>query len=134
MCEILDFLPKKLYNDTKAGFPAEKEDQTMVTVTTFSELADAVRSDEAVIRMEGEAKSFYEKRTNDTLGGGVVGAVPGLLLGGPIGAIVGAAVGAAIGASQGGTVRYSERDIQRFLMLYYRRTSSGVTYIEVTHR
>lgn len=106
----------------------------MVTVTTFSELADAVRRDETVLRLEGEAKTFYERRTGDTIGGGVIGAVPGLLFGGPIGAVIGAAVGAAVGASQGGTVRYSERDIQRYLLFYYRRTSTGVSYIELTHR
>lgn len=101
----------------------------MVTVTTFAELAEAVRRDEISIRLEGEAKYYYEKNVGNAVGGGLVGALPGLLFFGPIGAIAGAAIGAAVGTSQSG-----DTDIQRFLLTYYRRSSSGVTFIELTHR
>ena len=49
----------------------------MITVSTYSELEAAVLRDETVIRLEGGAKQFYEKKTGDVIGGGVVGALPG---------------------------------------------------------
>lgn len=104
----------------------------MVTVNTYSELEAAVLRDETVIRLEGGAKQFYERKTGDALGGGLIGALPGLLLGGPIGAVVGGVVGAAVSSSANSQA--SQRDIAKFLMLYYRKSSAGVTYIELTHR
>ena len=104
----------------------------MITVSTYSELEAAVLRDETVIRLEGGAKLFYEKKTGDVIGGGVVGALPGLLIAGPLGAAVGAVVGAAVSSSANSQV--SQRDIAKFLMLYYRKSSAGVTYIELTHR
>lgn len=101
----------------------------MVTVTTYEELAAAVRRDEPTIRLEGEAKYYYEKNVGNALGGGALGAIPGLMVLGPIGAIAGAAVGAAIGTAQG-----RDKDIQRFLLIYYRCNSKGVTFIELSHR
>ena len=66
-------------------------------------------------------------------GGGIIGALPGLLVAGPLGAAVGAVVGAAVGnAAKNGDP--SEQDIARFLLRYYRKSSTGVTYIELTHR
>ncbi|MBR5370943.1 MAG: hypothetical protein IK130_01875 [Oscillospiraceae bacterium] len=100
----------------------------MVTVTTFEELAAAVRRDEVCIHLEGEAKYYYEKNVSNAIGGGLIGALPGLCLLGPLGAVAGAVIGATV-ASQSG-----DADIQRFLLTYYRRSSSGVTYIELTHR
>lgn len=100
-----------------------------MTVTTYEELAAAVRRDEVSIRLEGEAKYYYEKNVSNAVGGGLIGALPGLLFLGPLGAVAGAVAGAAIGTSQSG-----DADIQRFLLTYYRRSSSGVTYIELTHR
>ena len=35
----------------------------MLTVTTYAELADAVRRDETMLRLESEAKYFYEKKS-----------------------------------------------------------------------
>ena len=104
----------------------------MVTVSTYSELEAAVLRDETVIRLEGGAKQFYEKKTGDAIGGGVIGALPGFLVGGPLGALVGGVVGAAVNSSANSQT--SQRDIAKFLMLYYRKSSSGVTYIELTHR
>ena len=104
----------------------------MITVSTYSELEAAVLRDETVIRLEGGAKQFYEKKTGDVIGGGVIGALPGLLIAGPLGAAVGAVVGAAVSSSANSQV--SQRDIAKFLMLYYRKSSAGVTYIELTHR
>ena len=105
----------------------------MVTVNTYAELEAAVLRDEPMLRLEGAAKQYYEKKTGDTFGGGLVGAVPGLLIAGPIGAAVGAVLGASIGSSaSAGNV--SQKDIARFLLRYYRKSSSGVTYIELTHR
>lgn len=101
----------------------------MVTVTTFQDLAAAVRRDELSIRLEGEAKYYYEKNVSDAVGGGVIGALPGLMLFGPLGAVAGALIGAAVSTSQAG-----DKDIPRFLLTYYRRSSSGVTFIELTHR
>ena len=105
----------------------------MLTVTTYAELADAVRRDETMLRLESEAKDFYEKKTGDLLGGGLIGALPGLMLAGPVGALLGAAVGAAVSSSSG-SADMSERDIARFLIRYYRKSGSGVTYIELIHR
>ncbi len=101
----------------------------MITVSTYEELAAAVRRDETTIRLEGEAKYYYEKNIGNAVGGGVIGALPGLLVFGPVGAIAGAAIGAAVGTAQS-----QDKDIQRFLLLYYRRSSTGVTFIELTHR
>ncbi|HBI85216.1 MAG TPA: hypothetical protein DDX71_02850 [Ruminococcus sp.] len=106
----------------------------MLTVSTYAELEQAVRRDETYLRLEGEAKHFYEKQTGNTIGGGIVGALPGFLVGGPVGAVIGAAVGAAIGSSDAGRSGMGQRDLQRFLLMYYRRSGSGVTYIELTHR
>lgn len=105
----------------------------MVTVTTYAELEAAVLRDEPQIRLEAHAKQYYEKKVGDLIGGGVVGALPGLLVAGPIGAAIGAVVGAAIGngALNGDP---SERDIAKFLARYYRKSSSGVNFIELTHR
>ena len=47
----------------------------MVTVTTYAELQAAVMRDEPVIRLEAHAKQYYERKSSDVLGGGVVGAV-----------------------------------------------------------
>ncbi|MBQ5334812.1 MAG: hypothetical protein J6Z45_02570 [Oscillospiraceae bacterium] len=105
----------------------------MVTVRTCQELADAVRRDEVMLHLEGEAKYFYEKNVGDTIGGGVVGAVPGLLLGGPVGAVLGGVIGAAVSGSVN-SQNGSDREIARFLMRYYRKTSTGLTFIELTHR
>ena len=104
----------------------------MVTVSTYSELEAAVLRDETVIRLEGGAKQFYERKTGDALGGGLIGALPGLLVAGPLGAVVGGVVGAAVGGAS--SSQTSQRDITKFLMLYYRKSSAGVTYIELTHR
>jgi len=41
-------------------------------------------------------------------------------------------VGAAVSSSANSQA--SQRDIAKFLMLYYRKSSAGVTYIELTHR
>ena len=105
----------------------------MVTVTTFAELQNAVLRDEPQIRLEQPAKQYYERKVGDVIGGGVVGALPGLLVAGPIGAAVGAVVGAAVG---NGALRSdaSERDIAKFLVRYYRKSSSGINFIELTHR
>ena len=46
----------------------------MVTVTTYAELQAAVMRDEPVIRLEAHAKQYYERKSSDVLGGGVVGA------------------------------------------------------------
>ena len=46
--------------------------------------------------------------------------------------IVGGVVGAAVSSSANSQA--SQRDIAKFLMLYYRKSSAGVTYIELTHR
>ena len=105
----------------------------MTVVTTYQELADAVRRDETIIRLEGEAKYFYEKKLGDAVGGGVLGAIPGLMFGGPLGAVFGAAVGATV-SHQLNASDYNQRDIARFLICYYRKSSTGVTYIELTHR
>ncbi|MBQ3939785.1 MAG: hypothetical protein II723_01620 [Oscillospiraceae bacterium] len=104
----------------------------MVTVRSYSELAAAVRRDEVMLHLEGEAKYFYEKYVGDTLGGGLVGAVPGLLLGGPVGAVLGGVLGAAVSGNV--NTDYSEREIARFLLRYYRKTSTGITFVELTHR
>lgn len=120
------------YNNENAGIPAEKEDFKMITVSTYSELEAAVLRDETVIRLEGGAKQFYERKAGDAIGGGVIGALPGLLIAGPIGAAVGAVVGAAVSSSLNKQV--SEHDLAKFLLLYYRKSSTGVTYIELTHR
>ena len=105
----------------------------MVTVTTYAELQAAVMRDEPVIRLEAHAKQYYERKSSDVFGGGVVGAVPGLLIAGPLGAAVGAVVGAAVGnAMKNGDP--SEQDIAKFLLRYYRKSSSGINYIELTHR
>ena len=105
----------------------------MIVVTTFEELAAAVRRDEAVIHLEGAAKDYYEKRVSNAVGGVLVGAVPGFLFGGPVGAIAGAAIGAAVTGTLSERPAF-EREIAGFLLRFYRRTSSGVTYIELTHR
>lgn len=105
----------------------------MVTVTTYAELEAAVLRDEPQLRLESYAKQFYEKKAGDMIGGGVVGALPGLLVAGPLGAAVGAVIGAAAGNS-GLTDDSSQRDIARFLMRYYRKSSTGINYIELTHR
>lgn len=105
----------------------------MVTVTTYAELQAAVLRDEPCIRLEAHAKQYYERKTNDLVGGGIIGALPGLLVAGPLGAAVGAVVGAAVGnAAKNGDP--SEQDIARFLLRYYRKSSTGVTYLELTHR
>ena len=96
----------------------------MVTVRTYAEV---------MLHLEGEAKYFYEKNVGDTLGGGLVGAVPGLLLGGPVGAVLGGVIGAAVSGNVNRPDPY-ERDIARFLLRYYRKTSTGLTFIELTHR
>lgn len=103
----------------------------MLTVSTYEELASAVRNDEPFLHLEGQAKYFYEKKCGETLGGGLLGAVPGLLVAGPVGALIGAGIGAVIGSS---SRQPGEQDIARFLALYYRRSSTGVTYIELSHR
>jgi hypothetical protein len=106
----------------------------MVTVTTYAELQAAVLRDEPQIRLEANAKQYYERKTGDLIGGGAIGAVPGFFVGGPIGAAVGAAIGAKLGTSNLFGSDTSERDVARFLLRYYRKSSSGVTYIELTHR
>ena len=103
----------------------------MITVSSYAELQAAILRDEPVIRLEGGAKQFYERKTGDTLGGGVLGALPGFLIAGPLGAAVGAVVGAAVGA---GSAPTTERDVAKFMMLYYRKSSCGVTYVELTHK
>lgn len=106
----------------------------MVTVTTYAELQAAVLRDEPQIRLEANAKQYYERKTGDLIGGGAIGALPGFLVGGPIGAAVGAAIGAAVGTSNLTGGDSSERDVAKFLLRYYRKSSSGVTFIELTHR
>ncbi len=101
----------------------------MVTVTTYEELAAAVRRDEPTIRLEGEAKYYYERNISNALGGGAIGALAGLMAFSPVGALAGAAIGAAIGTAQG-----RDKDVQRFLLIYYRSNSKGVTFIELSHR
>lgn len=105
----------------------------MLTVTTVAELAEAVRRDETMLHLVGEAKYFYEKKTGEALSGGVIGALPGLLVAGPLGALVGGVVGAAVSTSN---IRSSDADseLARFLIRYYRKSSTGVSYIELTHR
>ena len=103
----------------------------MLTVMTIEELEAAVRRDETMLHLEGEAKYFYEKKVGEAFGGGVVGALPGLLVAGPLGAVVGGVIGAAVSTS---STRTSESDLARFLIRYYRKSSSGVSYIELTHR
>ena len=105
----------------------------MITVKTYEELAEAVKRDETVIRLEEGAKFFYERKLGDALSGGVGGAIPGLLVGGPLGAIAGGLIGASVSSSVS-TPDYSERDIARFLIRYYRKRSTGVTYSEIVHR
>lgn len=105
----------------------------MVTVSTYAELSAAVLRDAPMIRLEGAAKQYYEQKAGDAVGGGLFGALPGLLIAGPIGAVAGAAIGAAIGTSAA-SGDASQRDISKFLLRYYRKSSSGVTYIELTHR
>jgi len=105
----------------------------MVTVKTYKELAEAVRRDETVIRLEEGAKYFYESKVGDALGGGVIGAIPGLLVAGPLGAIAGGLIGASVTNSVT-TADNSQRDIARFLLRYYRKSSTGITYIELVHR
>ena len=73
----------------------------MVTVRTYTELAEAVRRDEVMLRLEAEAKYFYEQNVGDAIGGGVVGALPGLLLGGPAGGLA-AGIGSALYDALGG--------------------------------
>ena len=104
----------------------------MLTVSTYEELASAVRNDEPFLHLEGQAKYFYEKKCGETLGGGLLGVLPGMvLLGGIPGAVIGAGIGALIASS---SRQPGEQDIARFLALYYRRSSTGVTYIELSHR
>ncbi len=105
----------------------------MVTVTTYAELREAVLRDETCIHLESYAKQYYERKTADMIGGGVIGALPGLLVAGPIGAAIGAFAGAAIGNAAKNN-EASEQDIIRFLIRYYRKSSSGVNFIELTHR
>ncbi len=105
----------------------------MVTVTTYAELAAAVLRDEPEIRLEAYAKQYYEKKAGDMIGGGLVGALPGLMVGGPIGAAVGAVVGATVGNAVTNRDR-QEQDIAKFLVRYYRKRSTGITYIEIVHR
>lgn len=105
----------------------------MITVKTFAELQQAVMRDEPQIRLEEHAKHYYEKKVGDLLGGGLVGALPGLLVAGPIGAAVGAVVGSAVGTG-GLNADSSEREIAKFLIRYYRKSSSGINFIELTHR
>ena len=105
----------------------------MVTVTTYAELQSAVMRDEPCIRLEAHAKQYYERKSNDLLSGGVVGALPGFLVAGPLGAAVGAVIGAAV-SNGAANSNPSEQDITRFLLRYYRKSSSGVTFIELTHR
>jgi hypothetical protein len=86
-----------------------------------------------VIRLEAHAKQYYARKSGDVLGGGEVGALPGLLIAGPVGAAIGAVVGATVGnALKNGDP--SEQDVARFLLRYYRKSSSGIKYIELTHR
>lgn len=105
----------------------------MVTVTTYAELQAAVMRDEAVIRLEAHAKQYYERKSGDILSGGVIGALPGFLVAGPIGAAIGAVVGAKVSNSVSNGDP-SEQDIAKFLLRYYRKSSSGINYIELTHR
>lgn len=105
----------------------------MITVKTYEELAEAVRRDETIIRLEEGAKYFYERKVGDAFGGGVAGAIPGLLIGGPLGAVAGGLIGASVSNSLS-TQDYNERDIAHFLLRYYRKRSTGVTYIELIHR
>ena len=105
----------------------------MVTVTTYPELQAAVMRDEPTIRLEAHAKQYYERKSNDLLSSGVIGALPGFLVAGPLGAAVGAVIGAKVGNAVSNTDP-SEQDIARFLLRYYRKSSSGVTFIELTHR
>lgn len=105
----------------------------MVTVSTYAELSAAVLRDEPMLRLEGAAKQYYEKKVGDAFGGGLVGALPGLLIAGPLGAVAGAALGASVGtsAAAGDT---AQKELAKFLLRYYRKSSTGVTYIELTHR
>ena len=105
----------------------------MVTVSTYAELQQAVMRDEPCIRLEAHAKQYYERKVNDLLGGGVVGALPGLMVAGPLGAAVGALVGATVGNALTNR-ESSEQDVAKFLVRYYRKSSTGVTFIELTHR
>ena len=104
----------------------------MVTVKTYAELEAAVLCDEPQIRLEENAKQYYERKVGDLVSGGVIGALPGLLVAGPLGAVIGAAAGAIIGNSVNSGEQ--ERDIAKFLARYYRKTTSGVTFIELQHR
>ena len=105
----------------------------MVTVTTYADLKAAVLRDEPQIRLEANAKQYYERKVGDLVGGGAVGALPGFLVAGPLGAAVGAVVGAAVSTASL-TSDTTDNDVAKFLMRYYRRSSKGVTYIELTHR
>ena len=105
----------------------------MVTVRTYTELAEAVRRDEVMLRLEAEAKYFYEQNVGDAIGGGVVGALPGLLLGGTVGAVLGGVIGATVSGNVSRPDPY-QREIARFLLRYYRKTGTGITFVELTHR